>query len=158
MICRVVQLLLLRRVGQKAALDDHSRTFQLLHQVDRALRLLGLPGVGGVAALGQGSLQKLCQRFAVRVAGRIKHLCAVILGVAELVEMDAQENRVSRILHELLPRLDVRDLVLPDRAGGVVVQRVFVRARHRRAHAEKRRQRLHALRNAQVDILLGRAV
>ena len=111
-----------------------------------------------VAAVNQALLYLLGQRLALHIPCRVKHLGAVVLRVAEFIQVNAQKHRRRNAVYQLFPCLDICDFVLSHRAGRIVIKCIFIRPRHSRRHTEEIRQHLHPFCNAQIDILLGGSI
>ena len=55
--------------------------------------------------------ERLGERLSECAVRGVKHLCAVVLRIAEFVEMNADKNRRGDILHDAFARVNIRDLV-----------------------------------------------
>ena len=84
---------LFARIGEKTALDDDGGAGEDPHEVDGAFSLLCLSAVFRVAAGDERRLERLGERLSECAVRGVKHLCAVVLRIAEFVEMNADKNR-----------------------------------------------------------------
>ena len=143
------------RIGQKTALDDNGGAGEDPHEVDGAFSLLCLSAVFRVAAGDERRLERLGERLSECAVRGVKHLCAVVLRIAEFVEMNADKNRRGDALHDAFARVNIRDLVFAHRPRRGVVECALVRARHGGLNAEKAGESPDSLGDRQVDRLFA---
>ena len=77
------------RVGQEAALDQHAGAVNVFHQIN-AVAFFAF----SVAARVQGGDQPLLKQFrqlSAALCPGVKHLCAAVPAVGEIILMDAQQ-------------------------------------------------------------------
>ena len=79
----------LLRVGQEAALDQHASAVNVFHQIN-AVAFLAFSVAAGVQRGDQFFLEQLRQLGAALCPG-VKHLCAAVPAVGEIILMDAQQ-------------------------------------------------------------------